>query len=185
MLELVNDLLDVSKIESSVGTFDLERCDLRSLVQAVLRELDPLLAKRRLRVSLQMADEPLIGKVDPSRIHQAFRNVIANAIKFSPEGGVLQIDAIAVTPDEFVLSVADRGPGIPPAELESIFEAFVKSSQTKDGSGGTGLGLAICRKIVEIHGGRIVAENRANGGAVFRIYLPLRVSADSQLNTSY
>lgn len=185
MLELVNDLLDVSKIESSVGTFDLERCDLRTLVHGVLRELDPLLSKRRLRLSLQMAEEPLTAKVDPLRIHQAIRNVVANAIKFSPEGGALQIEAIAVTPEQFQLSVADRGPGIPPAELESIFEAFVQSSQTKDGSGGTGLGLTICRKIVEIHGGSISAENRVDGGAVFRVRLPLRVSGDSQLQTSF
>lgn len=185
MLALVNDLLDVSKIESAVGTFDLERCDLRTLVQAVLRELDPLLGQRGLRLSLQLADEPLTAKVDPSRIHQAIRNVIANAIKFSPEGGLLQIQAIASAPDEFTLSVADRGPGIPPAELEAIFEAFVQSSTTKDGSGGTGLGLAISRKIVEVHGGRITAENRADGGALFRIRLPLRTPGDSQLLTSY
>ncbi|HEY9107386.1 MAG TPA: ATP-binding protein [Roseateles sp.] len=185
MLALVNDLLDVSKIESAVGTFELERCDLRTLVQAVLRELDPLLGKRRLRLSLRLADEPLIAKVDPSRIRQAIRNVVANAIKFSPEGEVLQIEGKATAPDEFLLSVADRGPGIPPDELESIFEAFVQSSQTKDGSGGTGLGLAICRKIVEIHGGRITAGNRRNGGAIFRIQLPLRVAGDSQLQTAY
>lgn len=185
MLALVNDLLDVAKIESAVGTFELERCDLRTLVQAVLRELDPLLGKRRLRLALRLADEPLIAKVDPSRIRQAIRNVVANAIKFSPEGEVLQIEGKATAPDEFLLSVADRGPGIPPDELESIFEAFVQSSQTKDGSGGTGLGLAICRKIVEIHGGRITAGNRRNGGAIFRIQLPLRVPGDSQLQTAY
>ena len=185
MLALVNDLLDVSKIESSVGTFDLERCDLRTLVQAVLRELDPLIGQRRLQLQLQLADEPLMGKVDPARIHQAMRNVIANAIKFSPEGGLLQVQAIATSPEEFTLSVADRGPGIPAAELETIFEAFVQSSKTKDGSGGTGLGLAICRKIVEIHGGSITAENRAEGGAVFRMRLPLRTAGDSHLLTSY
>ena len=185
MLALVNDLLDVSKIESAVGTFDLERCDLRTLVQSVLREVDPLVGQRHLRVQLQLADEPLVARVDPSRIHQAMRNVIANAIKFSPEGGLLQVQAIATAPDEFTLSVADRGPGIPPAELESIFEAFVQSSKTKDGSGGTGLGLAISRKIIEIHGGRISAENRVEGGAVFRIRLPLRVPGDSHLLTTY
>ncbi|MFG6487035.1 PAS domain-containing protein [Roseateles sp. BYS78W] len=185
MLALVNDLLDVSKIESTVGTFELERCDLRTLVQAVLRELDPLLAQRGLQLTLHLADEPLTAKVDPLRIHQAIRNVIANAIKFSPQGGLLQVEAVASTPEEFTLSVADSGPGIPPAELESIFEAFVQSSQTKDGSGGTGLGLAICRKIIEVHGGQISAENRSGGGAVFRIRLPLRVAGDSQLMSSY
>ncbi len=84
-----------------------------------------------------------------------------------------------------MIVVADRGPGIPAAELESIFEAFVQSSQTKDGSGGTGLGLPICRKIVEIHGGHITAENRSDGGALFRILLPQRMPGDSQLHTTY
>jgi signal transduction histidine kinase len=70
--------------------------------------------------------------------------------------------------------VRDHGPGIPPAELESIFEAFVQSSKTKDGSGGTGLGLAICRKIVEAHGGRIRAANADGGGSEFHIRLPAR-----------
>lgn len=185
MLALVNDLLDVSKIESAVGTFDLERCDLRTLLQGVLRELDPLLGQRRLRLQVQTSDAPLSVKVDPGRIHQAIRNVVANAIKFSPEGGLLQVQAIATAPDECTLSVADRGPGIPPAELESIFEAFVQSSTTKDGSGGTGLGLAISRKIVEVHGGSLRAENRPDGGAVFRLRLPLRMAGDSHLLTAY
>jgi PAS domain S-box-containing protein len=185
MLGLVNDLLDVSKIESAVGTFHLERCDLRGVVNSVLRELDPLLGKRGLRLALKAGDEPLISKVDPARIHQAVRNVVANAIKFSPEGGELRIDCMGSVGDEAVIAVADRGPGIPPAELESIFEAFVQSSHTKDGSGGTGLGLAISRKIVEIHGGRITVENRTGGGARFCIFLPLRVAADSQLQTTY
>jgi PAS domain S-box-containing protein len=185
MLALVNDLLDVSKIESAVGTFELERCDLRAVVQGVLRELDPLVGQRGLRLQLHLSDAPLSAKVDPGRLHQAIRNVIANAIKFSPQGGVLQVQAIATSTDECTISVADRGPGIPPAELESIFEAFVQSSKTKDGSGGTGLGLAISRKIIEVHGGRIQAENRPDGGAIFRISLPLRVSGDSHLLTGY
>ena len=185
MLALVNDLLDVSKIESAVGTFDLERCDLRTVVQGVLRELDPLLGQRGLRLQVQLSDAPLSAKVDPARLHQAIRNVVANAIKFSPQGGLLQVQAIATSAEECTISVADRGPGIPPAELESIFEAFVQSSKTKDGSGGTGLGLAISRKIVEVHGGQIHAENRAEGGAIFRIRLPLRAPGDSHLLTAY
>ncbi|MFG6416627.1 ATP-binding protein [Roseateles sp. DC23W] len=185
MLALVNDLLDVSKIESAVGTFELERCDLREIVQAVLREVDPLLAQRGLRVALTLADEPLIARLDPTRIHQAIRNVIANAIKFSPQDGALQVACLASESDTLTLTVADRGPGIPPGELESIFEAFVQSSRTQDGSGGTGLGLAICRKILDIHGGQIWADNRVGGGAVFTLVLPQRPSGDSQLHTGY
>ncbi|WP_374672825.1 sensor histidine kinase, partial [Acidovorax temperans] len=70
------------------------------------------------------------------------------------------------------IQVRDRGPGIPPAELEAIFQAFVQSSQTRDGSGGTGLGLAICRKIVTAHGGRIYATNAPDKGAIFHITVP-------------
>ncbi|MDC6170457.1 ATP-binding protein [Paucibacter sp. XJ19-41] len=183
MLALVNDLLDVSKIESPVGTFDLERSDVRGLVQSVLRELDPLMARRQLRLSLALPEEPLVAKVDPLRFQQVVRNVVANAIKFSPEGGELQVRGELTPQGEIHLSVADQGPGIPPAELESIFEAFVQSSHTKDGSGGTGLGLAICRKIIEIHGGRIHATNREGGGSVFHIYLPLRPAGDTQMST--
>jgi PAS domain S-box-containing protein len=185
MLALVNDLLDVSKIESAVGTFELERCDLRAIVQGVLRELDPLVGQRGLRLHVHLSDAPLSVKVDPGRLHQAIRNVVANAIKFSPERSVLQVQAVATSTDECTISVADRGPGIPPGELESIFEAFVQSSKTKDGSGGTGLGLAISRKIIEVHGGHIQAENRPDGGAIFRIRLPLRLSGDSHLLTGY
>lgn len=184
MLALVNDLLDVSKIESAVGTFHLERCDLRTLVNSVLKELEPLISKRRLRLTVNLDDQPLLVKVDPLRMQQAIRNVVANAIKFSPGDGQLQVRG-TVADDEICLSVADRGPGIPSGELEAIFDAFVQSSHTKDGSGGTGLGLAICRKILDVQGGRITAENRSEGGAVFRMYLPQRVTGDSQLHTSY
>ncbi|QPF74063.1 PAS domain S-box protein [Roseateles sp. DAIF2] len=183
MLALVNDLLDVSKIESAVGTFDLERCDLRQLIESVARELDPLLARRSLAVRSHLPVSPLVAKVDPLRFQQVIRNVMANAIKFSPEGGVIELAARLTPQNEIHVSIADRGPGIPPAELDKIFEAFIQSSNTKDGSGGTGLGLAICRKIIEIHGGRIHAENRDGGGTCFHIYLPPRPSGDTQLST--
>jgi len=182
MLALVNDLLDVSKIESAVGTFHLERCDLRQLIAPVVQELDPLLARRSLSLSCRLPDVPLPVKVDALRIQQVLRNVLANAIKFSPEGGDIQLEA-ELDEQQARVVVADRGPGIPPAEVEEIFAAFVQSSKTKDGSGGTGLGLAICRKILEIHGGHIHAENRPGGGACFHIHLPARVAGDSQLST--
>lgn len=181
MLALVNDLLDVSKIESAVGTFHLERCDLRHLIAPVVNELDPLLARRGLGLACRLPQVPLTAKVDPQRIQQVLRNVLANAIKFSPEGGAIELRAGLGDEHEIHVVVSDRGPGIPPAELEKIFDAFIQSSKTKDGSGGTGLGLAICRKIVEIHGGRIRAENRPGGGACFHIHLPLRNQADTQM----
>ncbi|MFO1270864.1 MAG: ATP-binding protein [Rubrivivax sp.] len=174
MLALVNDLLDVSKIESTVGTFHLERTDLRPLVREVAHELGPLLSAKRLHLALELGDVPLVAKVDPMRFQQVVRNVLANAVKFSPEGSAIDVEGDLTAASQIVLSVRDRGPGIPPKELEKIFEAFVQSSKTKDGSGGTGLGLAICRKIVEAHGGRIGAENAEGGGSRFTLTLPAR-----------
>lgn len=103
--------------------------------------------------------------------------MLANAIKFSPMGAAIELAGEAAAGDQLHFVVRDQGPGVPPAELESIFEAFVQSSRTKDGSGGTGLGLAICRKIVEAHRGRIEARNTDDSGAAFDLWLP-RASAN-------
>jgi len=179
MLALVNDLLDVSKIESTVGTFHLERTDLRTLVREVAREIDPLLGGRQLRLELKLSELPMVAKVDPMRFQQVVRNVLANAIKFSPFHGVIELSGETTPAGEIRIGIADQGPGIPADEIERVFEAFVQSSLTKDGSGGTGLGLAICRKIIEAHGGRIHAENRPEGGAVFLIHLPARGAVET------
>jgi PAS domain S-box-containing protein len=172
MLALVNDLLDLSKLDSPVGTLNPERHDLRDLVRDVVAEVDPLLAPKGLRIGLELSPGALVAKVDPARYQQVVRNVLANAIRFSPAGTVIELHGSATADGDIHVSVADRGPGIPPDELELIFDAFVQSSKTKSGSGGTGLGLAICRKIVEGHSGSIRAENRPGGGSVFHICVP-------------
>ncbi|MDY0107143.1 MAG: PAS domain S-box protein [Giesbergeria sp.] len=172
MLGLVNDLLDISKIESTVGAFHFERNDVRDLIEDVTTEMELLFGRKRLGLRLQLGRAPLVAKVDPTRLKQVVRNVLSNAVKFAPEDSI--IDITAATPDEHTIriEVRDHGPGIPPAELEAVFDAFVQSSQTRDGSGGTGLGLAICRKIITAHGGRIHATNAPGGGSIFHIELP-------------
>lgn len=175
MLALVNDLLDLAKAEHGAGALALAPTDLRPLAQATAQELEPLLLQRQLTLDLQLPASPLLARVDATRLRQVLRNLLANAIKFSPAGGPLELQLQAWTErgrPEMRLCVADRGPGVPPAELESIFDAFVQSSRTKDGSGGTGLGLAICRKIISAHGGQIRAYNRPGGGAAFEVLLP-------------
>ncbi|WP_198403240.1 ATP-binding protein [Acidovorax delafieldii] len=172
MLVLVNDLLDIAKIESTVGAFHFERIDVRDLIDDVAAEMELLLGRKRLDLRLALGRAPLIAKVDPSRFQQVVRNVLANAVKFSPKGSAIDISASTPDDDFIHIQVCDQGPGIPPSELEAVFEAFVQSSQTRDGSGGTGLGLAICRKIITAHGGRINATNVPGGGAMFHIVLP-------------
>jgi signal transduction histidine kinase len=172
MLGLVNDLLDISKIESTVGAFHFERNDVRDIIEDVSAELQMLAQRKQLQLQLDLGRMPLVAKVDASRFSQVVRNVLANSVKFAPEGSSIDVSAKVKNENTIHIQVRDRGPGIPPAELEAIFQAFVQSSQTRDGSGGTGLGLAICRKIVTAHGGRIYATNAPDKGAIFHITVP-------------
>lgn len=172
MLVLVNDLLDISKIESTVGAFHFERNDLRDLIEDVTGELRVLLDRKGLLLRLDLGRAPLISKVDPTRFSQVVRNVLSNAMKFTPEGSAIEVSAKALNEENIRIQIRDHGPGIPESEIESIFDAFVQSSKTRDGSGGTGLGLAICRKIVAAHGGSIYATNVPDGGSIFHITLP-------------
>ena len=94
-------------------------------------------------------------------------------MRFVPEGSVIEVSGHECGREGVELQVRDHGSGIPPDEIETIFDAFVQSSRTRDDSGGTGLGLTICRKIMSAHGGRIVARNAADGGAVFCLQLPV------------
>lgn len=172
MLSLVNDLLDLSKIERGIEPIQPQRLDLRPLALEVVRELVPQLTARQLQLDAQLGDDDLVLMADPLRLQQLLRNLLANAIRFSPEGARIELSARLEGPHSIRVEVADRGPGIPPDELEGIFEAFVQSSATKNAAGGTGLGLAICRRIVKAHGGRIWAANREGGGAVLTLVLP-------------
>jgi signal transduction histidine kinase len=172
MLKLVNGLLDVSKMDSSVGSLALRRCDLIPLAAAVVKELGPLAVQRDLRIDLRSAMPGLAADVDAFRLQQVLRNVLANAMRFAPQGSAIEISGHERGADGVELQIRDHGPGIPPEELETIFDAFVQSSLTQDGSGGTGLGLTICRKIMSAHGGQIVASNANDGGAIFCLQLP-------------
>jgi PAS domain S-box-containing protein len=187
MLALVNNLLDLSKIESAVGPMSLTRADLRELIPPIVDELRPLLDAKDLDIQVGLSRDNLIAKIDPDRFQQVIRNVLANAIKFSPMDGHIEIAAQVHGERDIAITVRDHGAGIPPTELDAIFGAFVQSTRTKDGSGGTGLGLAICRKIIDFHGGRIQAANCPDGGAVFTIVLPRRhyLNRDSGFETGY
>jgi len=172
MLTLVNGLLDVSKMDSTVGSLALQARDLIALAADVVKELKPLAAQRDVTMVLADAGTPVSADVDAFRMQQVLRNVLANAMRFSPAGSRIDIACVDLGSDGVEVTVRDHGPGIPPGELDAIFDAFVQSSRTRDGSGGTGLGLTICRKIMSAHGGSIHAANAADGGAIMRIRLP-------------
>ncbi len=177
MLLLVNDLLDISKIDSALSQAAFTRVDARQLVRDVESELSPLLRARFVAFEARLPENPVMLQADVMRIHQVLRNVVANALKFSSPEQKIIVGLDVVLPDSVHFYVQDEGCGIPQNELENIFEPFVQSSLTKDGSGGTGLGLAICRRIVQAHGGNIHAKNIPAGGAIFYIELPMRAEA--------
>jgi len=174
MLALVNDLLDLARTESHEMSMSFEFLDIRGLVREVCREVRPLADARTLTLALDLPREPLVAGADALRFQQVVRNVLANAIRFSPLSVQIDITLLQDQIGGVLLTVADRGPSVPEDELERIFDAFIQSSRTKDGSGGTGLGLAISRRIMQAHGGTITAGLREGGGSVFRIWLPGR-----------
>lgn len=151
--------------------------DLLDLAADAIAELGLLAQEKGLHVELMASENNLLANVDASRYSQVIRNILANAIKFSPEGGhiILRLFQSQLAEKEAVtLEVTDNGIGIPAEKLEMIFDKFVQSSKTKTGAGGTGLGLAICREIVEAHGGKMTAGNSLNCGAVFTVNVPIK-----------
>ncbi len=172
MLELVNNLLDLSRLESTVGHLVLTEQDLGPLLTTLVAEQAGAADKRSIKLKLHLPDQPLIAAVDAGRLQQALGNVLENALRLAPESSQVSIKAFH-DGAQHCISVHDLGPGIPPAELEAIFAPFAQSSQTKGGAAGTGLGLAVCRKIMVAHGGTVSAHNHVEGGAVFELRLPI------------
>jgi signal transduction histidine kinase len=168
----LNDLLDLAKLESRRAMFTLDPTDVGVLVKSVTGEMDIFLSERNLKIRQGTSEFDEQVTLDADKIKQVLRNLLDNAIKFSPVGGTIDVNINRV-PNSVRVSVRDQGPGIPPDELEAVFNKFVQSSKTKTGAGGTGLGLAICHEIVAAHGGRIWAENRPEGGATFSFEIPL------------
>jgi signal transduction histidine kinase len=178
LTSLVDDLLNLAKLESGRVNLALSVVNLGQLVDDTLRLLEAVLASRGQRVVVDNQLEMPTVRIDPNRIVQVLLNLLGNASKFSPAGGLIELrlgpGVLASGAEAFRLAVADRGPGIPETELEDVFGSFVQSTRTKSGAGGTGLGLAICRQIVLAHGGTITAANRNGGGALFELMLPTR-----------
>ncbi len=181
LLALLNDLLDLSKLEAGKMTYEFARHRLADIVDLVVGELAALARERGVAVEIEEAGTPVYAWCDQARIVQVVRNLLSNALKFSAAGNrvrlVLAADpAAGDTPERARLAVIDQGVGIPEGELEAVFDKFVQSSKTKSGAGGTGLGLAICREITQQHRGRLWAENNPDGGAVFTLLLPVEAA---------
>jgi signal transduction histidine kinase len=174
LLHLVNQLLDLAKLESGPDELDLKPISLEQVVKEGVEELRTFATGREveLRVVVEAEAEAIEVAVDRWQIAQLTRNLLGNAIKFSPNGSVVTVK-MGSDGQSARMSVIDQGPGIPEDEIGSIFEKFVQSTRTGNGAGGTGLGLPICREVVARHGGSIAAENIQPHGAAFHVRLPI------------
>ena len=156
--------LEILKSDASLSHLQFTTLDLAGVVDSAVVEFESLVHERGIRVDVRAPEGLPPVRADRTKMLQVLRNLLSNSAKFTPSGKAIEI--ATTWDDDFVrVAVRDEGEGIPPGELEDIFDKFVQSSKHSSGAGGTGLGLAICREIVSAHGGRIWAENRAEGGA--------------------
>jgi signal transduction histidine kinase len=183
LLQLINDVLDLAKVESGKMEFRPERVDLARLIGEVRDILRGLAASKRLRVETQLDPDVAFAVVDPARLKQVLYNYVSNAIKFTPEGGRIVIRVAAQGPDLFRLDVEDTGIGIPPEHLGKLFVEFqqLDASAAKKFQG-TGLGLALTKRIVEAHGGRVEVRSTPGKGSTFSAILPRAMTAAPQLH---
>jgi GAF domain-containing protein len=178
LLGLINDVLDLSKIEAGQLALSLDDYSLSDVVHGVVSAVEPLAAEKRLAFKAEVAPDLPTGHGDERRLSQVLLNLVGNAIKFTDKGEVAV--RASVTNGAFTVAVCDTGPGISAADQAKIFEEFQQadSSITRK-KGGTGLGLSIAKRIIEMHGGRLWVESEPGKGSTFYFRLPVRVEAQA------
>jgi two-component system sensor histidine kinase KdpD len=175
---VVNNLLDMNRLESGVVRPKQEWCDLRELLESSIEIERESLNDRE--VKLDLPENIPLAFVDHTLIEQAVAKLLANAVSHAPGRSPVEIDT-EYKDDRLIISVSDRGPGLDPESVERVFEKFYRGDGRKPG--GLGLGLSIARGFVEAHGGTLTAENRDGGGARFTISLPVRVTDPKSLES--
>jgi PAS domain S-box-containing protein len=184
MMELVNNLLDLSRQKAGKMEYIFAENDVLTIINQNVSRFSHLIEKKGISIVINQPIVPTKIICDQRGIRQVIQNLLSNAIKFSPKSKNISIffdskklpysgkfkDKLIIL--SLIISIKDKGPGIPKKELEFIFDRFFQSSKTKTGAGGTGLGLAICKEIIETHNGKIWAENNHEGGATFSFMLP-------------
>jgi signal transduction histidine kinase len=179
LLGLINDVLDLSKMEAGQLTLSLGDYAMGEVVHTVVSAVESLASGKKLALKAVVPPDLPPGRGDERRLTQVLLNLAGNAIKFTEAGQVL-IEA-RVADGAFVVSVSDTGPGIAPADQQKIFEEFQQAdtSSTRK-QGGTGLGLSIARRIVELHGGRLWVKSAPGEGSTFSFTVPLRVERPAE-----
>jgi signal transduction histidine kinase len=179
LLQLINDILDLAKVEAGMMEFRPAEVDMAQLTSEVRDTLRGLAAKKHLRIEIDLDEEVRKVVVDAGRVKQILYNYLSNAIKFTPVGGRIGVRIAADGPSLFRIDVEDTGVGIPAEQLGQLFVQF----QQLDGSAakryqGTGLGLALTKRIAEAHGGRVAVRSSPSQGSTFSAILPRTMARD-------
>jgi signal transduction histidine kinase len=182
---LVDDLLDVARIESGKLKLSVQSVDLRAMVADAVEGRRAEAERRGQVLAVFSSGDPIVVEADLVRLVQVVSNLVDNAIKYTPDGGHITV-AVTSEGDDALVAVQDDGAGIPAGLFQSIFEPFVQSAESCDRAcGGLGLGLALVRRLVELHGGRIdVASGGLTRGARFTVRLPVQAQCRRPLTTS-
>lgn len=173
MIDLVNSLLNVSRIDLGTFAIDPTPIDFASIGKSVLSELEPQVIKKKLVV--KVAHDPNLPAIsaDPKLVRIIFQNLLSNAVKYTPEGGEIKL-SLTLTPPNLLITVADTGCGIPSAQQGKIFTKLFRADNVRDQEAeGTGLGLYIVKSIVEVSGGKIEFDSLEGKGSTFRVLMPL------------
>ena len=182
LLSLVNELMDFRKLDMEKVQLNIRPFNLISMVEDLLAPFVSFVKERHIVLRTYYRLQGLSVNADPKYLHRVLTNLLANAVKFTPDGGVISLYVARVVDYEgkvqLYLSVSDTGCGIPEKDLPKIFDSFFQAQNTVAypvfGQTGTGIGLNICKRIITLHGGVISARNNHPGGASFRILLPMK-----------
>jgi PAS domain S-box-containing protein len=176
LLKLVNSLLDLSKLEANKMVFEFKNTDIKHLVQSIEKEFSSIIEAKQIQIEYLPYNDKTFAWVDAEKMGQIVRNLLSNALKFTPDEKTISIKFEEVVVNALAglkVSIIDQGLGIPEGELKSVFDKFIQSSRTDTGQGGTGLGLSICVEIITRHQGKIWAQHNPEGGAVFCFNFPI------------
>ena len=176
LLRLIDDLLDLAKMESGKFQIAINDNDLIELVDDILQENMPLVENKHINLIWNKSVNHLKVECDADRVSQIVQNLLSNALKFTPDNSTIEVKCEPTLIDQqpaAMFSIADQGPGIPDSELELIFERYEQSSNNNNQSGGTGLGLPICKELINLHNGKIWVKNQVPHGSTFYFALPV------------
>jgi two-component system phosphate regulon sensor histidine kinase PhoR len=171
MERLVKDLLRLARLDARQEVLEMARCDVRQIFGGVIADLSPTIDAKKQHVAIDVPQDAAQVDGDPAKLHDIVRNLVENAVNYSPDGAEVTLTASRFN-GKYTITVADSGPGIPAEDLSRVFERFYRVDKSRSRPGGTGLGLAIVKHLVELHGGEARAENAPSGGAVFTVVLP-------------